>query len=350
MKKTLAIIFAFVMALSLIACGQEKPAPETPIEQPKGTEAAPYDPSQPLEGYPSGTINFNVGYAAGGSVDVSVRLMTKYLQEYFDKPIIVNNITGASGAVMTEEALKQPADGLTIISVATGTPLADITGSGSFNYLDDFEFVALQDTIPYVISFRADDSRFSSAEECLQYAREHPGELTIGISGVNNACHLTAQSFVSDNGLDISVVPFNGGAEVKSNFLGGHIDLSCDSLSDSKTMLDEGSSKVLCICADVDLGDYLGDAKTASELGLTLRCSSTYRGYLVKKGTDEKIVQRLSYLMGEVCSNEAFIQDYMDSGLGPCVTYMGTEDFTARERQSYNDFLELSRTMGIAAK
>lgn len=350
MKKIFALILALAMALSLIACGQEEAVPTPDEAQPQETETVAYDPSQPLEGYPSGTINFNVGYAAGGSVDISVRLMTKYLQEYFDKPIIVNNITGASGAVMTEEALKQPADGLTVISVATGTPLADITGSGSFSYLDDFEFVALQDTIPYVISFRADDSRFSTAEECLQYIKDHPGELTIGISGVNNACHLTAQSFVSDNGLDVAVVPFDGGADVKSNFLGGHIDLSCDSLSDSKTMLDEGTSKVLCLCADIDLGDYLGGAKTANEMGLTLRCSSTYRGYLVKKGTDEKIVQRLSYLMGEICKSEAFIQDYMDSGLGPCVTFMGTEEFTAREQQSYNDFLELSRTMGIAAK
>ncbi len=363
MKKALSILLAVIMIVSLAACSnqpKESTAENKPADPPKTTEqnATQAEPKttentgvpEAPAGYPSGTIQFQVGYAAGGGVDISVRLMTKYLQKYFSVPIIVNNITGASGAVMTEDALKYPADGLTIISTATGTPLADITGSGSFSYLDDFEYVAQQDTIPYVISFRANDERFSTPEECLDYIRKHPGELSIGISGVNNACHLTAVSFVQDNNLDVTIVPFNGGADVKQNFLGGHVDLACDSLADSKVTMDEGASKVLVLCTENKMDGYLGDAKTASELGLKFRCNATTRGYLVKKGTDPAIVEYLSYLIGEVCKDPAFIQEYMTSGLGPCVTFKGTKEFTEYTRNEYQGFLELARSLKIAVK
>lgn len=137
---------------------------------------------------------------------------------------------------------------------------------------------------------------------------------------------------------------------MKSNFLGGHIDLACDSLADSKVTLDEGTSKVLVLCTENKMDGYLGDAKTASELGLTFRCNATTRGYLVKKGTDPRIVEYLSYLMGEVCSDPDFIEEYMSSGLGPCVTYKGTEEFTEYTRSEYQGFLELARSLEISVK
>ena len=176
-KRALSMLCAGILGVSLVGCSQ--PATTTTTAAPETTAAASEtttavgetvaaaDASEikAPEGFPKDPITFVVGFAAGGGVDTATRLMTKYLQEYVDVPIVVTNTTGASGVVAVTDVLKKPADGYTVVTLASGAALGDCTGTATYSYLDDIEFIALQDSVPYALSFRKDDERFSTGDE-----------------------------------------------------------------------------------------------------------------------------------------------------------------------------------------
>ena len=113
-KKVLALIMAGTMALSMAACGntQSQDTPKEPEKQEtvqtEGTEAGEqqtYLELQQILFKPSKDFNVRVPFAAGGSADTIARIIGQGLQETYGKSVIVNNLTGANGAIAADEIL-----------------------------------------------------------------------------------------------------------------------------------------------------------------------------------------------------------------------------------------------------
>ena len=383
-KQIAAILCAGVLALSLAGCGQTNQTAKQPAEtakttgqeetkdtaaagntekaaeeskSAKGQETGKTESAQQAsgteqlkapEGFPKEPITVVVGFAAGGGVDTAARLMMKYVQEYIDVPIIVTNTTGASGVVAVTDVLKKPADGYTLVALASGAALGDCTGTATYSYLDDIEFVALQDSVPYALSFRKDDERFQTGEEFLAYVKEHPGEITVALSGVNNANHLAALSMVEDYDYQMELVPFDGSANAKTAFLGGHVDAFCETILETKSMMEEGMSICVCTFGDMDFSSELPGVPTAEDLGMKLKITGTNRGYGYKKGVDPEIVNYISAIMKKVTEDPRFIEECGKMGLGNCINYKNSEDYRAFAEEEYNSYMELCRSLGIA--
>lgn len=359
-KRALSMLCAGILGVSLVGCSQ--PATTTTTAAPETTAAASEtttavgetvaaaDASEikAPEGFPKDPITFVVGFAAGGGVDTATRLMTKYLQEYVDVPIVVTNTTGASGVVAVTDVLKKPADGYTVVTLASGAALGDCTGTATYSYLDDIEFIALQDSVPYALSFRKDDERFSTGDEFLQYVKDHPGEITVALSGINNANHMAALSMVQDCGYEMELVPFDGSANAKTAFLGGHVDAFCETILETKSMMDEGLSVCVCTFGDMDFSSELPGVPTSEDLGMDLKITGTNRGYGYKKGTDPEIVNYMSALMKKVTEDPRFIEECEKMGLGNCINYKDSTEYRAFAEEEYNNYMELCKSLGIA--
>ena len=233
MKKMISLVLAAAICLSLAACRTSNPSTS---QTPNSSVPVNADlPPKPAD-FPKSTITCYVGYSGGGGVDTAARLLLKYAQKYVDVPIVVTNVTGAAGAVAVTQSLGNAADGTTLISIASGAILGDITGAVEYDFLNDLEMVSIQDCVPYALVFRSNDKRFSTPEEFLQYVKDHPGELTVATSGVNNANYFAAKSFFEDNGMQVDIVPFNGSSDAKTGFLGEHVDLFCETILETNQM------------------------------------------------------------------------------------------------------------------
>lgn len=373
-KQITAILCAGLLGLSLAGCGQSQQAAgrstteqTTKAAESKSedtslasgqetkaadTEAASVDTSElkAPEGFPKEPITVVVGFAAGGGVDTAARLMMKYVQEYIDVPIIVTNTTGASGVVAVTDVLKKPADGYTMVTLASGAALGDCTGTASYSYLDDIEFIALQDSVPYALSFRKDDDRFKTGEEFLAYVKEHPGEITVALSGVNNANHLAALSMVEDYDYQMELVPFDGSANAKTAFLGGHVDAFCETILETKSMMEEGMSVCVCTFGNMDFSGELPGVPTSEDLGMKLKITGTNRGYGYRKGVDPEIVSYMSAIMERVTEDPRFIEECKRMGLENCINYMDSETYREFAKEEYNSYMELCQSLGIAKK
>jgi len=339
MKKIVSLILVCALALTFVACGTKSEQTSTqPAAQVEGLPAKPAD-------FPKSTITCYVGYAAGGGVDTAARLLLKYAQKYLDVPVVVTNVTGAAGAVAVTQALSNKADGTTLISIASGAMLGDITGAVQYDFLKDLQMVALQDSVPYSLVFRSDDTRFSTPEEFLAYVKDHPGELTVGTSGVNNANYFATKSFFEDNGMKVEIVPFGGSAEAKSGFLGKHVDLFCETILETIQMNRDGSATFVCTFGDEP---YVEGVKTNKDLGINMSVTGTFRGYAYKSGVSKEVIEYLSAIFKLCEQDPEFIAECANLGLDKCINYKDPAESSAFMQNEYDSYTKFCKELGIA--
>lgn len=342
MKKMISLVLAAAICLSLASCSTSNPsASQTP------NSSAPVNanlPPKPAD-FPKSTITCYVGYSGGGGVDTAARLLLKYAQKYVDVPIVVTNVTGAAGAVAVTQSLGNAADGTTLISIASGAILGDITGAVEYDFLNDLEMVSIQDCVPYALVFRSNDKRFSTPEEFLQYVKDHPGELTVATSGVNNANYFAAKSFFEDNGMQVEIVPFNGSSDAKTGFLGEHVDLFCETILETNQMQKDGSATYVCTFGD---SAYVEGVKTNKDLGIEMSVTGTFRGYAYKVGTSAEVIEYLSAIFKLCEEDPEFIAECANLGLDTCINYMDPEQASEFIQNEYDSYTAFCQDLGIA--
>ena len=327
MRKCVSLMMVCVMALMLCACGSKPQETTAAPAETKSTEAVSNEtgstdmqgelPQKPAD-FPTSTITCVVGFTAGGGVDTAARLLLKYAQNYIDVPIVVTNVTGAAGAVAVTQALNGKADGTTLISIASGALLG---------------------------VYRSDDSRFTSPEQFVEYVKAHPNELTVATSGVNNANYFATKSFFEDNGMSVEIVPFNGSADAKSGFLGGHVDLFCETLLETVQMSNDGSAKFVCTFGDEP---YVEGVKTNKDLGIEMSVTGTFRGYAYKAGTSQEVIDYLAAIF-ELCEKDpGFIEECKMLGLDKCINYLNPADATDFMKNQYDSYTDFCKQLGIA--
>jgi len=354
MKKIVSLLLAGALAFSLAACSQTQPnngnnpsanAPSNSVSS-AGNSTADLSalPPKPAD-FPTSTITCYVGYSAGSGVDTAARLLLKYAQEYLDVPIIVTNVTGAAGAVAVTQALANAADGTTLISIASGAMLGDITGAVEYDFQKDLQMVALQDSVPYSLVFRSDDKRFSTAQEFIDYVNAHPGELTVATSGVNNANYFATKSFFEDNGMQVEIIPFDGSADAKTGFLGGHVDLFCETILETIQMQKDGSATFVCTFGDEP---YVDGVATNGDLGIEMSVTGTFRGYACKAGTSQEVIDYLSAIFKLCEENPDFIAECANLGLDKCIRYLDPAQATDFMQNEYDSYTKFCQDLGIA--
>lgn len=350
----LVVVFAVLMGCSsnsgnssssgtTVPATKETAAPETPAtsSQSAAPSTASNESSKPVppKGFPSGTITVIVPQSAGGGTDTGVRLLMKYAQDYFKVPLVVNNMPGGSTVVGVTEAMNYDTDGLTLIQFATASIIAFEVG-GQFDITKDFEYVSLQVSDPRVLVFRKDDKRFSTREEFIQYVKDHPGELTLAVTGLNNASHISAEVFKKKTGLDMEIVNFDGQATMKPALLGGDIDAAWQSVGESTPMMAENQITCVAVCAEERYEKDLPGVPTAKELGFDVVACS-YRGYAYKKGVSKEIADYMAAVFEDISKDPDYIKEM--SNLGLPNTFKGPKDYAAlclEEKASYSEVLK----------
>lgn len=173
--------------------------------------------------WPTKNIRMVVPFSAGGSIDRFARGLAQHWEERLDGvAIIVENRSGASGLLGAQTFLGSPADGHTIFVGIQPTLSMNIVVQGAPFSLDDFAFINMEQRDYGDVVVRA-ASPFASIHEFVDEARARPGELSVAmIQGGGTT--LFGLSMIDALDLDVRVVTFDGGGELRTNMLGGHSD------------------------------------------------------------------------------------------------------------------------------
>lgn len=366
MKKVLATLLAAAMMLTVLGSCAPKADP-TPAPAPAassaasasssaaGSDSSSSDSSAPPrtitlsngKTYPSGTVTFIAPFAAGGGVDLGIRLFTKYAQKYTDATMVVENITGGSGLVGIQTGLGRTADGSTLWHIDTGTQYVTTSNSVCpFDVLGEMSMVGQLVADDRVWVMAADEARFTNAEEFFAYAKEHPGEVSVSTSGNATISGCSTIYMQQAAGVELNLISFSGSADAKAAFLGGHCDIMAAGVSEAYPMLQEGQCKVICTMTDerIDI-DGFQDAPTLQELGYDVTSVSTNRGLAMSNKVDPAIVQYWSDIMAAVTSDPEFLAEAESMSL--VINYRDSAEFTALAEEQFDLWYDIKEGAGL---
>lgn len=179
--------------------------------------------------YPSESVTMVVPFSAGGGTDTLARIVQTQLEDIWGVAVIVENRPGASGLVGSLGYLDASADDYRILMASTGAVLSLAREGrgmvdGEFRVGEILQPISQIAQPPYIATVHP-DLGVESIEELIDYAKENPGDVTFGSSGVGSASHLTGVLFQDLAGVEFTHVPYNGMGEAGPALLGGEIDL-----------------------------------------------------------------------------------------------------------------------------
>ncbi|HUQ74359.1 MAG TPA: tripartite tricarboxylate transporter substrate binding protein [Burkholderiales bacterium] len=270
------------------------------------------------QNYPAKALKLVTPFPPGGSADVIARLAADRLSEGLGQPIVVDNRPGAGGMVGTDYATKQPPDGYTLILITGAYPVqAAMLKSLPFDPLRDVAMVSMLTSYPFVISVRP-DSRFRTLGELIAEAKANPGKLNYPSSGIGTVHHLSGELLNAMAGIDMTHVPFRGGASPLTELLGGRVDLLLEAMTLSIGQVQSGKLRALAVTSR-ERWKALPDVPTVHDTLPGYEVIS-FIGLGATGGTPAPIIQRLNGEVSKVLARPETAKRFIELGGEPRAT------------------------------
>lgn len=174
--------------------------------------------------WPKRPINLIVMYAPGGGTDTILRTLAAEISNVTGWRINVINRPGASGAVATRYVLNQESDGYTWLGSSNFNKYSRISGGSNSKSWEDWYYMqAASNTGSWAV---ASSSRFSSLDEIINYARAHPGEITVSTSGAGGQWHELSAAIASSLDIELRFIPYGSGRLAALAALSGEVDIA----------------------------------------------------------------------------------------------------------------------------
>jgi len=267
------------------------------------------------QSFPSRPLKLVTPFPPGGSADVIARLTAQKLAENMGQPVVVDNRGGAGGLVGTEYAAKQPPDGYTLVLITGAYPVqAAMLKQMPFDPLADVAMVSLLTSYPFVISVRP-DSPFRTLGDLIAAAKANPGKLNYPSSGIGTVHHLSGELLNAMAGIDITHVPFRGGASPLTEVLGGRVDLLLEAMTLSIGQVQAGKLRALAVTS-ASRWPALPDVPTVAETVAGYEVNS-FIGLGVTGRTPEPIVERLNTEVRKALAKPQTHQRFVELGGAP---------------------------------
>ncbi|RYI86284.1 MAG: tripartite tricarboxylate transporter substrate binding protein, partial [Acetobacteraceae bacterium] len=233
-----------------------------PLAAPAG--AQPWSPDRP--------VRVLVGFPAGGTGDLTARLIAEMAGARFGQNAVVENRTGANGAIAAEAVARSGSDGLTVLQCPMGTMTIAPNLPGQrlpVDVVTELVPVANLALSTYGLVVAA-GHRFRSVADLLAEARAKPGSLTVASAGIGSAQHLAAELLKRMAKVDIVHVPYRGGAPAIIDMIGGRVDFFITNLGDVAGQLRDGSLRLLAVADDTGHPNFPAPRISASIPGFSI--------------------------------------------------------------------------------
>ncbi|KAF5049599.1 Tripartite tricarboxylate transporter family receptor [anaerobic digester metagenome] len=305
-KKIMAALLSAMMVFSLAACASSsKPSTSstagTPQSQATSSEAAPK-----LD-YPKRAIEMVVPFGAGGSADMMARTVAQLMGNYIDKPINVVNKAGGGSTNGMVYANEQEADGYTILEITPSLPIIEAQGAAPVNFTECFVPIGNFQVDIQSFAINKKNPHFTDLDSMIAYAKAHPNTVKVGGTSPGGLDDYIVRGFAEAAGIELVYVPYNSAAETKSALLGGEIDVYQDKLISFLQMLqtDEVVPIVTLYERRLTEVEEMKDVPCTVEKGINFTQGS-WRGFAVKKGTPQEIVDFLEDILKKVYESDEY--------------------------------------------
>ena len=292
--------------------------------------ALPAFAQESADAWPSRPVTLIAPFAAGGGNDVLARNIAQPLAEILKQPMVIENVAGAGGMTGSNRVARAAPDGYT---AGLGT-----VGSHAFNQTlykkplyhaaDDFAPVAMIADQPLLLVTRK-DLPVSNLKEFIVYAKANQAKMQHGSAGVGSATHLGCLVFNAAIGVDITHIPYKGGAPAMTDLIAGRIDYWCPFSTTAMPQIKVDTVKPIALLAMQRL-DVLPDLPTAHEQGLANFEASTWNALFLPKGAPPAIVQKFHNAVVQAVATAQVRQRLNELGMSPAAPDRRSPEFLAK--------------------
>jgi tripartite-type tricarboxylate transporter receptor subunit TctC len=242
------------------------------------------------QAYPARPVRVVVGFAAGGTGDLLVRLIGQWLSERLGQPIIVDNRPGGGGTISTEAVVRAPPDGYTLLQIGTSHAVNTTLYKLDFDLIRDIAPVAGIARAHLVMlvhpSFPA-----KTVPAFIAYAKAHPGTINMASAGSGSSPRLAGELFKLMTGVDLVHVPYRGGAPALSDLIAGQVQVMFSNLP-AADYIRAGKLRALAVTTAAR-SDELPDVPAIGEFVPGYEASAWY-GLGAPRGTPADIIEKLN--------------------------------------------------------
>jgi tripartite-type tricarboxylate transporter receptor subunit TctC len=269
--------------------------------------------------YPERGIVLVVPFAPGAGTDAMGRLIGAKLAEALHEKVIVENRTGASGAIGARSVAQAAPDGYTLLLIASPftTTAASVSDAG-YDPVTQFAPVGLIATGPLV--WAANNKVVANTmQELLEYARKNPGRVNYGSAGAGSVNHLVLELLQAKSGVYITHIPYRGIAPATTDMISGEIQLVTGTIPALLGHIKEGRVKALAVTS-AKRSAALPNVPSMAESGLRGFDVLNYFGIVAPAGTPQGVVARLNAELHRIVAQadvvKRFVGDALEAAVG----------------------------------
>lgn len=266
--------------------------------------------------YPDQTIRMIVPYPPGGGVDVLGRIVAQKLSESLGQRVVVENRPGASGMIGSEQVAKAAPTGYTLLANAAIHVInPSLYPKMSFDAMRDFAPVSLIAQVPLMLVVHP-SLPVKSVRDLIALAKARPNELNFSSSGNATTPHLAGESFKIATGVRMQHVPYKGAAPSFIDLIGGHVQLTFDSMSVAMPYVKSGRVRALAVTT-AKRSPTVPDLPTIAESGVPGFDISTWYGVWAPAGTPKDIANKIAAEIANALNQPAVRERLADLGAEP---------------------------------
>jgi len=267
--------------------------------------------------WPTKPIRLIVPLAPGATADIVARIFADELGKSLGQNIVVDNKTGAGGAIGSAEAAHAAPDGYTILLISQGTAVFNMAlyAKPGYDPVKDFDGVAVTSGVSNILVVNPDNPAKSVADVIAQ-AKAKPGELTFSSGGTGTSHHMSGVLFERDTGVKMQHVPYRTTPAGIMAVANGEVVLAFYNTPTVIGQIKGGKLKAIAVTSE-QRSELLPEVPTMIEQGVKGYVVNTWMGFAVPKGVPQPIVTRLNAEFVRISQLPAVREKMKAQGIDP---------------------------------
>lgn len=267
------------------------------------------------QAYPSKPITLIVPSVAGGILDTVGRIVGRGLEK-MGQPVVVQNIPGAGSSLGTAAVAKAPADGYTVVFVASSHAInPSVYTKLPYDTKRDLAPISHSVNVSNVLVVHPSVPA-NNLKEFIELAKRKPEELTLGSAGNGQSNHLSAEMLKTAAGIKLTHVPYKGSAAAMNDVLGGALTgMFVDALS-AMPHIQAGKLKAIAISGNARL-PIAPEIPTFAEAGLPTFDANSWLGLVGRTGTPPEVINKIGAAAAQVMNDPGVRQHLISLGIQP---------------------------------
>lgn len=295
--------------------------------------------------YPNKPVRFIVPFAPGAGTDTTARTIAQKLSDAWGQQVVVDNRTGAAGAIGVDLTAKAVPDGYTICLISASHSVNSAVNSKlPYDLTKDLAAISQASSLFYVVYLNPASVPVKSIKELVAHAKANPGKLNFGSSGTGGLQHFAGEMFNYVAGTKMTHVPYKGTAAVIPAMLAGDVQVGFGTLFGVRPHLPSGRLRALAVTTGKRT-PAAPELPTVAEAGVPGYEVDQWYGVLTGAKVPAPIVRKINAAIGEALKSPDVVKRFSADGSTP--TSSTPEQFGKHIRSEIAKWRKLAKAAGL---